>query len=90
MIPLENIELLSIILVENSFSFRKKQVFLMKGKYLPIYMTFHQFYCDFFNWQNFVSSVRGVTGRNGARRGATGRNRVLKSRLGSMRICRDT
>ena len=46
----------------------------MKGKYLPIYMTFHQFYCDFFNWQNFVSSDRGVTGRDGARRGATGRN----------------
>ena len=21
----------------------------MYGRYLPIYMTFHQFYCDFFN-----------------------------------------
>ena len=82
MIPLENIELSSIILVENSFSLRKKQVFLMKGKYLPIYMTFHQFYCDFFNWQNFVSSVRGLTGRDGARWGATGRDRARQGATG--------
>ena len=33
---------------------------------------------------------QGAMGRDGARQGATGRNRVLKSRLGSMRICRDT
>ena len=57
-------------------------MFLRKGKYLPIYMTFHQFYCDFFNWQNFVSSDRGVTGRDGARRGTTGRDEARQDATG--------